>query len=77
MYAQEVNSIEIDLVLVDKALFVAHDLEGVSVERTLERLYMKPLQEAVEMRFGNPQGLAFLIDLKGDASNQWYCYCLF
>ncbi|WP_413513873.1 hypothetical protein [Myroides odoratus] len=66
-YAQEVNSIEIDLVLVDKALFVAHDLEDVSVERTLERLYMKPLQEAVEMRFGNPQGLQFLIDLKGDA----------
>jgi len=66
-YAQGMHSIEIDLVLADNALFVAHDLEDRQANRTIETLYLKPLQQAVELHFGNPSGLQFLIDLKGDA----------
>lgn len=66
-YSQGMNSIEIDLALVDQALFVAHDVEDAKLERTIERLYLEPLQQAVNMGFGHPDHLQFLVDLKGDA----------
>ena len=66
-YSQGMNSIEIDLVLVDQALFVAHDVVDAQLERTMERLYLEPLQQAVNMGFGYPNQLQFLVDLKGDA----------
>lgn len=66
-YSQGMNSIEIDLVLVDQALFVAHDVADAQLERTMERLYLEPLQQAVNMGFGYPDQLQFLVDLKGDA----------
>ncbi|WP_060873086.1 hypothetical protein [Myroides odoratus] len=66
-YSQGMNSIEIDLVLVDQALFVAHDVADAQLERTMERLYLEPLQQAVNMGFGYPNQLQFLVDLKGDA----------
>jgi len=66
-YSQDMNSIEIDLVLVDQALFVAHDVADAQLERTMERLYLEPLQQAVNMGFGYPDQLQFLVDLKGDA----------
>ncbi len=65
-YSQGMNSIEIDLVLVDHALFVAHDIEDAKPHRTIERLYLEPLKQAVELALGQPKNLQFLIDVKGD-----------
>ena len=66
-YAQGMRSIEIDLVLHNNRLFVAHDIEDANPLRTIERLYLNPLNEVVELGLGDVKGLQFLIDLKGDA----------
>ena len=46
------TSIEADVYLVDGRLLVAHDLKDVAPERTLEALYLRPLQERVRAHGG-------------------------
>lgn len=67
-YSQGMHSIEVDLVLIDNNLFVAHDIEDRQVSKTLESLYLLPLHQAHTMKFGNLKDLQFLIDLKGDGT---------
>ena len=66
-YSQGAASIEIDLVLFNQAIYVAHDVEDAQVHRTIERLYLEPLQQAVDLGLGSPEKLQFLVDIKGDA----------
>jgi Glycerophosphoryl diester phosphodiesterase family len=64
-------SVEADIYLVDGKLLVAHDADKVSPERTLEGLYLKPLEDRVRTHRGHvyPDGPAFtlLIDIKSEA----------
>jgi len=64
-------SIEADVHLVDGDLLVAHDLEDVRADRTLESLYFSPLQELVKRNGGKvyPRGseVILLIDFKTPA----------
>ena len=64
-------SIEADVHLVDGQLLVAHDLEDVRPERTLETLYLAPLRELVKRNRGSVYSdgpsLILLIDLKSPA----------
>lgn len=64
-------SVEADIHLVGDQLLVAHDLEDVTPERTLEYLYLKPLRERVEKNrgrvFRNGPTFTLLIDIKSDA----------
>ncbi|MFP4500832.1 MAG: phosphatidylinositol-specific phospholipase C/glycerophosphodiester phosphodiesterase family protein [Candidatus Hydrogenedentota bacterium] len=61
-------SVEVDIFLVDGALLVAHDREDCTPGRTLERLYLDPLQERVKENGGTvyPDGPGFtlLVDIK-------------
>ncbi|MEZ6072712.1 MAG: phosphatidylinositol-specific phospholipase C/glycerophosphodiester phosphodiesterase family protein [Pirellulales bacterium] len=63
-------SVEADIWLVDGKLLVAHDREDVRPERTLEALYLDPLQNRVKRNGGKvyPEGPDFtlLIDLKSE-----------
>jgi glycerophosphoryl diester phosphodiesterase len=63
--------IEADVHLVDGNLFVAHDAEDITPDRTLEALYLKPLQERVKANEGrvyrNGPPILLLIDLKTEA----------
>jgi glycerophosphoryl diester phosphodiesterase len=66
------TSVEADVWLVDGRLLVAHDREDVVPGRTLERLYLSPLQAREEMNRGSiyphDDGLfQLLIDVKSDA----------
>lgn len=69
------NSVEADVYLVDGELLVAHDFWNVSKKRTLERLYLIPLQERIEANKGHVflGGPAFtlLIDIKRDGSTAY------
>lgn len=64
-------SVEADIYLVDGQLLVAHDRDKVSPQRTLEKLYLDPLQERVRMNDGRVYKggptVILLIDIKSEA----------
>ncbi len=63
-------SVEADIYLVDGALLVGHDREELRPERTLQSLYLDPLQQRVESNGGrvyrNGPTITLLIDIKTD-----------
>jgi hypothetical protein len=65
-------SVEADIWLVDGDLLVAHDRGGVDADRTLERLYLRPLWERFRANGGSihPEAAAFtlLIDIKSSGA---------
>lgn len=63
-YANGATSIEADIFLKDNNLFVSHDPSGIVASRTLEDLYLKPLETALKMNFKKEQQLFLLIDIK-------------
>ncbi|WP_425499956.1 phosphatidylinositol-specific phospholipase C/glycerophosphodiester phosphodiesterase family protein [Fontisphaera persica] len=64
-------SVEADIWLVEGQLLVAHDRRDARPDRTLQRLYLDPLQERVRQNGGRvyPQGpvVTLMIDLKSEA----------
>lgn len=64
-------SVEVDIWLVDGKLLVAHDERDIRPDRTLEALYLDPLQNRVRTHGGKifPEGDRFwlLIDIKSEA----------
>lgn len=69
--AQGFVSVEADIWLVDGKLLVAHDLEQVQPERTLEALYLEPLRTRVQANDGRvypdfAHSLQLLIDIKSE-----------
>ncbi|MDG2123975.1 MAG: phosphatidylinositol-specific phospholipase C/glycerophosphodiester phosphodiesterase family protein [Verrucomicrobiales bacterium] len=68
-------SVEADIWLVSGELLVAHDLKDVDVGRTLQGLYLEPLQERVEANGGRvfeggPE-FTLLVDVKSEAEATW------
>ena len=65
---QGFTSIETDVFLVEGQLLVAHDFIHVSAERTLENMYLQPLQERAKKNDGqiykDGPTLTLLIDIK-------------
>lgn len=71
-YSFGFTSIEADVFEVNGELFVAHDYEDISVERTLEALYFQPLDSIVRVNHGSVYAnsdLPFylMVDFKSDA----------
>lgn len=68
-------SVEADIWLVEGALLVAHDREDVRPDRTLEGLYLRPLQERARTLggriFPGATNFTLLIDLKSDAAGTY------
>lgn len=68
-------SIEVDIHLVDGDLLVAHDLEDVVAEKTLQALYLDPLQRLVRKNQGavypDGSGIFLLIDVKSHSRETW------
>jgi len=70
-YHRQVGSIEADLFLQNGTLYVAHEKQEIQIDRTLEILYLKPLQTFIKKNKGTPYSqseanLQLLIDLKAD-----------
>lgn len=66
------KSVEADIWLVDGELLVAHDLDQVQRDRTLESLYLAPLRELVKanggsVHAGDRDTFTLLIDIKSEA----------
>src|SRR5688572_26978052 len=64
-------SIEADIYLVDGQLLVAHDRKDVRSDRTLQALYLEPLQMLARKNRGrvypNGPSLTLLVDIKSEA----------
>lgn len=66
-YSNGASSIEADIFLRDNNLYVAHDQENITASRTLESLYLQPLETALKMKYKKEQSLFLLIDIKTEA----------
>ncbi len=68
-------SVEADIFLVNGQLLVGHDRDELDEERTLQSLYLDPLQQRVKQNGGRiyPQAptLTLLIDIKSDGSQTY------
>jgi len=69
------TSVEADVYLVDGQLLVAHDPEDLDPARTLQALYLEPLEDLAEAGggsvYGDGEPIQLLIDIKGDAVASW------
>lgn len=63
------NSIEIDVFLKNDTLFVTHSESEIVSDRDIENLYLIPLQNALELGYGNDLQLQLLIDIKSNAES--------
>ena len=66
-YANGLNSIEADIFLKDNRLYVSHTEGDIKKERTLEKLYLDPLQQVMALQMGNQQPIQLLIDIKTES----------
>ena len=65
-YAAGVDALEVDVFLKDGVLLVGHELSELSSDRSMERLYLKPLLEVKALDL-EPGELQLLIDIKTEA----------
>ncbi|MEH6747649.1 MAG: alkaline phosphatase [Maribacter arcticus] len=63
----EVNSIEVDVFLQNGKLLVAHELSDIEDNKTLQRMYLEPLKEVLELGLFSNKPLQLLIDVKTNA----------
>ena len=68
------GSIEADIFLVNGKLLVAHSKEELKLNRSLDSLYLQPLQSVIKKNNGSPyadkkRALQLLIDIKMDSVN--------
>jgi alkaline phosphatase len=71
-YQEKFGSIEADIHLVNGKILVAHDSKDVTVDKTLEKLYLDPLADFIKKNNGSPYSdpyrtLQLLIDQKTEA----------
>ncbi len=66
-YANGLESIETDVILLNGELYVAHETETIAPERTLKSLYLDPIQVAYELKINNRKPFQLLIDIKTEA----------
>lgn len=60
------GSVEADVFLVGDSLYVAHTKEEIETLRTLETLYLQPLQKMLAIGLKHPEKLQLLIDIKSE-----------
>ncbi|WP_299530171.1 alkaline phosphatase [Ulvibacterium sp.] len=65
-YANGLNSIEVDIFLKNDRLYVTHSESEIIEDRVLENLYLEPIKKAMDLKFGEPEELQLLIDIKSE-----------
>lgn len=65
-YANGLNSIEVDIFFKNDKLYATHGESEIIEDRTLENLYLRPIQRAMDLKLGDPQELQLLIDIKSE-----------
>ncbi len=65
-FSSGASSIEADVFLIGDSLYVAHSKQEIDSARTLENLYLKPLQKSLVIGLEKPKNLQLLIDIKSE-----------
>ncbi|WP_324025380.1 alkaline phosphatase [Maribacter sp. BPC-D8] len=65
-YANELESIEVDVFCKNKTLYATHSESDIIIERTFQALYLQPIQKIIELELGNQQEIQLLIDIKSE-----------
>ncbi len=60
-------SIEVDVILKEGELMVAHEKESIHASRTFESLYLKPIQQGVDLGLIKEFNFHLLVDIKTEA----------
>ena len=60
------SSIEVDVYLQNDQLYVTHSASEIIENRTIEELYLNPIQKMIELKLGDLDALQLLIDIKSD-----------
>jgi alkaline phosphatase len=60
-------SIEVDVILQEGELMVAHEKESIQASRTFENLYLKPIQQGVDLGLIKEFNFHLLVDIKTEA----------
>jgi alkaline phosphatase len=63
-YSVPCQSIEVDVILENNQLMVAHERQSIKPQNTLQSLYLDPIRKAKEMNAGENPEFQLLIDLK-------------
>lgn len=66
-YENGLNSIEIDVFLKNDTLYVTHSESEIIKERTIENLYLNPLNKVISRKFDSKKKLQILLDIKSQA----------
>jgi alkaline phosphatase len=66
-YANGLNSIEVDVFLKNDTLFATHGEREIIKDRTIESLYLKPIQNVLSLKLKSHRKLQLLIDVKSEA----------
>ena len=66
-FASRAHSIEVDLVLKNDTLFVAHEESSITHGFTFEALYLEPIKNVSQLFEGNRLDFQLLVDIKTDA----------
>lgn len=65
--ANGLNSIEVDILLKNDTLYATHGEADIRMGRTIENLYLQPLQTALSLGLGSDQEIQLLVDIKSEA----------
>lgn len=65
-YANELESIEVDVFYKNRTLYATHSESDIIIERTFQALYLQPIQKIIELELGNQQEIQLLIDIKSE-----------
>lgn len=61
------QSIEVDIYLRDGILYATHEASEIVEDRTIESLYLQPIQKAIALNLLNQEHFQLLIDIKSEA----------
>ncbi len=65
-YANGMGSIEVDVFFKNDTLYATHGESEIRQGRTIENLYLRPLQKALALQLGEQRELQLLVDIKSE-----------
>ena len=66
-FSNGLTSIEVDVFLENDSLFVTHGKSEIVRDRTIENLYLQPIQKVIDLKLGALDKLQLLVDFKSEA----------
>lgn len=66
-FSSGLASYEVDIFLKNDALYATHEESEIIGDRTIETLYLQPIQHAIALKLGTSRPIQLLIDIKSEA----------